>query len=630
MSRRILWACALLAGLAGGGAALWWMLDDEAAPETRATQKRQPEELFPDDIGAVARPLPTPTDYAGSQSCRECHRELWEGFQKHPMSHSMFPADDTSPSEDFEHETTFAAGRRKYRVERTAEGIRHHEIVDDAGGETIYDQAVAVQYAVGSAKRGRSYFIDRGGLFFMSPISWYSEADGGKWDLSPNYPPAGHLRFERRIVDACVACHSGAARPRAGAPDRFEKPPFAELSIGCERCHGPGQKHVNLRRAGHAAGEPDPIVNPALLDSSRRDAVCYQCHLLGQERVLQYGRTEYDFRPGMHLGDVWAVLVEGTGIGGDDSTEAVSQAEQMMSSRCYEGSGARLGCISCHDPHSYPVPPERVDFYRTKCLACHAERGCSETADARQVEHDSCIACHMPRLHASDVPHTSQTDHRVLKSKGSPLGAPVKSRPAKSRGEPDPIRLFESGTPGLAERAERRARGILLSMLAERQKDPLVALRAERMLAPFARAAPDDLAVLDALAVAAAIQRRPADAAARWNAILAVAPTHERALESLAVQSIAANRPADALMYLERYLIVNPWNSGMHVQRSRQFVQIGLETQALQAAQRALELDPSQTDTYNWLAELCERVGRPDEGRRYRDLQRRIEQQPAN
>ncbi|MGE5194514.1 MAG: multiheme c-type cytochrome, partial [Deltaproteobacteria bacterium] len=249
MSRRIpLGALAFLAGLAAGGAALWWMFHIEEPVETGAIENRAPPAPDREEFDPAVKPAPPPTDYIGSQNCRECHRDIWEKYQTHPMSHSLFSAGATSPSEDFERNTTFTAGRRNYRIERTDGSVRHHEIAVDADGETIYDQAIEVQYAVGSGKRGRSYFIDRGGLLFMSPISWYSGQGQGKWDLSPSYAAAGHLRFERRIGDACVSCHAGLVNPQPGGHDRFGSPPFAELSIGCERCHGPGRKHAELRR----------------------------------------------------------------------------------------------------------------------------------------------------------------------------------------------------------------------------------------------------------------------------------------------------------------------------------------------------------------------------------------------
>ena len=624
MIRRIALPFAAIVGICAGCAVLWFMvveIDDDTQTADSKVQQNRTE--IP-DVGKMEKPPVPPADFVGSESCRECHCHQWEQYQQHPMARSLSLAKATSPAEDFETKPEFAAGRWQYRVERTADGVKHYETALDAAGKTIYDQAVDIQYAVGSSKRGRSYFIDRGGLLYMSPVSWYSEQGSGRWDLSPNFNPQKHLRFERRILDACVSCHVGEAHPRAGEPNHFHSPPFGEISIGCERCHGPGGSHVAFRKGEKNSPQEDPIVNPAHLDPRRRDAVCYQCHLLGQERVLQYGRSEFDFRPGMYLGDVWSVLVEGTGVTQDGATDAVSQAEQMMSSRCYQASSGKLGCTSCHDSHYSPTTAERRVYYRDKCLQCHTDASCRETNELRnQADNDSCMVCHAPRLSATDVPHTSQTDHRILRRmiKGS-------SEPPEMP-TPETIRIFESGTPALAPLAERRARALLVAELAQQQRDVKMAAKVETELKGFARAAPDDVAVLTAIAQVTQLQQRPEEALQRWVEVLVVAPSNETALRSLVALSMSTNRQRDAMQYLERFLIVNPWEAAMHAQQSRLMAQFGRKEEALAEGVKAVELDPSRPENYEWLVRLYTKYERPDEARKYELLLERIAKTPS-
>lgn len=615
-----LMARAALAGalvlLAGVAISVWhFLFYDEAAAVRHPASEPHPAAEAPE------KPAPVSQGFVGSQQCRECHRDIWDSFQTHPMSHSMAVTSDTAAPEDYDRRTSFTAGRCRYRVDRTETGVKHHEIAGDAAGRTIYDQAVDVQYAMGSGKRGRSYIIDRDGILFMSPISWYSEKGQGRWDLSPSYPVEGHQRFERRIVDRCVSCHVGLANPQPGAPDRYQTPAFLENSIGCERCHGPGKEHVQLHKSAVDAATTDPIVNPSKLDPSRREAVCNQCHLQGQENVLRYGRTDFDFRPGMHLGDVWSVLLEGTRVAeDDDSTKAVSQVEQMMASRCYRESKGTLGCTSCHDPHRSVSDVKRVEHYRAKCLACHTDRGCSEsTAIRRQTSaEDSCVACHMSKLDANDVPHTSQTDHRVLRRKDSQTSTPFDAVNKHAN------RIFDSDTVKLSQAEEDRVRGLLLSKLAMRQESAKLGAEVERLLTPWSQAVKDDLPVLDALALSAALQRRSERATALWTAMLAISPEDESALMSLALQAMALGRQPEALQYLDRYLAVNPWNVRMHGQRSRLLAGLGRDQEAIDAARQAIELDPSHPEAYRWLVTLCARLGQMEESRRYEALYRQL------
>ena len=63
---------------------------------------------------------------------------------------------------------------------------------------------------------------------------------------------------------AAVACHAGRMNPIPQERNRFdEKKPFHELAIGCERCHGPGKKHIHFHEENIAARDTvDPIVRP--------------------------------------------------------------------------------------------------------------------------------------------------------------------------------------------------------------------------------------------------------------------------------------------------------------------------------------------------------------------------------
>lgn len=611
-----LFAAALLVAGGAGGAVWWFILRDDGSGDPSVLGRGN------DVTGKVVmeRPAPPSDGFVGSTACKECHRNEWEAYQAHPMARSMFRVTETSPPEDYERGTTFTAGRRKYRVEKSEDHVLHHEIAEDHEGQTIYDQGVEVHYAVGSGKRGRSYFIDRGGLLFMSPISWYSEKGEGRWDLSPSYPAEGHQRFERRIVDRCVSCHVGRTNSVAGTTDRFNSPPFQELSIGCEQCHGPGENHARLHRSVEEPPDNDPIVNPAKLTPSRREAVCNQCHLQGQQQILRYGRGNFDFRPGMHLGEVWSVFVEGTGVADDASTKAVSQVEQMAASRCYQKSEGKLGCISCHDPHFSPSETERTEFYRTKCLTCHAEAGCSVPSEARRrkTAEDSCIVCHMPRLEANDVPHTTQTDHRVVRdSKGSEQRNRATSRQKT-------LTLFDAHDEPLEGLHEARARGLLLARLAERDRRGDLAEEAMRVLEPVAEAARDDVAVLDALAVTDALHQRRAAAVKRWERIVVLDSRNETALFSLATDAEAQHRPEEALRWFERLVDVNPWMSRIEERRASLLQQLERRNEGIRAAEAAVALDPSRPEPYRWLSEAYKGQGDESAGRRNRELLRRL------
>src|SRR5262245_22266058 len=198
------------------------------------------ESASPRAASSVSPARDDAADFTGSQLCSACHADIARDFAQHPMAHSLEPARVQPPPADAA--ATFPAGRWTYQVEYAGQAIVHRELLCDAGGQTVTSQEAAVKYAIGSGIRGRSFVIERGGLFFQSPGSWYAQSQ--TWDLSPGYSPDQTTRFERRIGDDCLSCHAGRPHAAGGRADAYADPPFYETAIGCERCHGPGRRHV--------------------------------------------------------------------------------------------------------------------------------------------------------------------------------------------------------------------------------------------------------------------------------------------------------------------------------------------------------------------------------------------------
>jgi hypothetical protein len=209
-----------------------------------------------------------------------------------------------------------------------------------------------------------------------------------------------------------------------------------EPTVGCERCHGPGSKHVAVRERGEKP-EPDlTIVNPFKLERDLAESVCQQCHLSPELTVPMRGRKRTDFRPGLPFQDV----AVGFGFIESGHMTVTGHVEQLHQSKCYKKSGT-LTCTTCHDPHGFPTPAERIAFYRDKCRACHADGSCKMEPKARHAQSadDNCIQCHMPRG-ATDIPHLAFSHHRIgvhLKSESASHAPPeIEARPGREALQP--------------------------------------------------------------------------------------------------------------------------------------------------------------------------------------------------
>jgi Tfp pilus assembly protein PilF len=387
---------------AGIGFALW-----RHQRSSRDAASEQSPSTFPVPEYSASRYLNTGPDahHVGIAVCAECHPKNHHSYLLTPHSRAMCDVDPKTepPDGSFVHKAT----GRSYRIYRRDGQLRHEEVLRTPEGKEIARVDLPVRYRVGSGNFARNYLVETDGFLKESPISWYEAKN--KWDVSPGYDAPRHWGFERAITVGCLACHAGRLEP---VESKVHQMIVHEKAIGCENCHGPGSRHVELHRAKkYVAGTEDlTIVNPAKLSRPLLESVCGACHINGPASILLRGRTDTDYRPGMPLTDY---RIDYRLDDGNERMTVVGHFEQLRQSACYQKS-KDLSCLSCHNPHASEKPQDRVAFYRKKCLSCHVEKGCKQEKAERLKKEpaDSCIACHMPHGD-TEIAHVSFTHHRI-------------------------------------------------------------------------------------------------------------------------------------------------------------------------------------------------------------------------
>lgn len=623
--KSVFFVAALLVGVTGLGLWLISQRPERVAPTERPTVSHPAKSASIQ----VQKPSPPEMGFVGSEVCGQCHRSIADTYRTHPMSRSMTATKEVLASaNELSDHLVEPPGPRKYRVRVDGDRVWHHEFLPDANGQLIYDQPVEVTFALGSGSQGRAYLLEHDGRFFASSLNWYARTQ--QWGLAPGYSPKEHRRFEREVGGGCLICHAGRMNELPNQPNVYASPAFLEHSIGCERCHGPGQRHLDFHSAKNKPRSPgdsveiDPIVNPVKLGVAQREDVCNQCHLQGQAQHLRYGRQVSDFRPGMRLEDVWMIFVSREHDSSDKATQAVSQVEQMRSSACFSRSDGRFGCLTCHDAHSIPAPADRAEFYRQRCLSCHSEAKSEcrlpESERLQSAEANSCIACHMPKLGTSDVPHTAQTDHRVLRKRKT--NSSVHSQHSGS----NELVFLDDADQRIPEWEKHRARGLMLAGRAEKSRERRLAIEAEKLLEVTHRLAPDDVEVTEYLGVAKLLLGNLSEAQSLWVSGLTVAPRHESLLVRLAFFSHDMKDLNSAAAYFDRLFEVNTSHAAFHGRQAHILGQLGDFDRAIEEANRAIELDPTLSQAHEWLAQVHKIRRQDDLSKHHQEISRKLRQ----
>ena len=367
--------------------------------------------------------------YLDPAACAACHQKIYESYRRTGMGRSFYrprpenKVEDYSQNNSFFHEasdqhyTMYERGGRYYQ--------RRRQIAPDGGETNVIEKEI--HFVLGSGNHARSYLhLTPNGQLVQLPVAWYA-GNGGFWGMNPGYDRPDHMDFRRRIDRECFFCHNAypeLARSTGPSVRELVLPGAIPEGIDCQRCHGPGQGHVQSVRTG-ASPETirKAIVNPARLSRERQLEVCLQCHLESTSRRLPYAIRRYDrgyfsYRPGEPLESYILHFDHAAGAGYDDKFEIAHSAYRLLKSACFLKSNGALTCTTCHDPHEKPRADEARQRYVQACRSCHAS--------AHNATED-CVGCHMPKRRTSDVVHVAMTDHYIQRRKADrDLLAPLK------------------------------------------------------------------------------------------------------------------------------------------------------------------------------------------------------------
>ena len=253
-----------------------------------------------------------------------------------------------------------------------------------------------VRYTFGVEPLQQYLLPMEGGRLQASNVAW--DAVQGRWfHLRPG-ENVGHddvLHWTQPSHNwnfMCADCHSTAISKGYDAKARRYDTRFAEVSVGCEACHGPGSAH-----AAPTEGSARPALT-LLRDQSTEINACAPCH--SRRSQLAEG-----FTPQRSYFDHYSPALLDAGIYHADGQilDEVYVYGSFLQSRMHK---AGVTCGDCHEPHSAELRTQG----NALCMGCHNEAGRADFPSlplgrydrARHHLHEpdspgaECVNCHMP------------------------------------------------------------------------------------------------------------------------------------------------------------------------------------------------------------------------------------------
>lgn len=412
-----------------------------------------------------------PTDYAGPESCRRCHKKKFADWSAHP--HRWMNA---------------LAGEESVRGDFSGTAVLHYL----GGKATFFRAGTGFRMRLARDTTVREYAIHQtiGSRFFQYYVG--SQLEGPEPDTHKFYKEDHVLPFGYWIDgDAWTpVVHVGDERPDDKRQDPFDRPPtrsphYSVYSYGCNYCHTTFPLGDMMIRQPYLIGQHAPVAlhlwTPEYLRHSRdelwngdRDPTWFSDDQLQQlsKTMQKYGASNHAVTLGIsceacHLGSrehaadpkilprFFPVAPE---LVVDDATQPPDHGRSHRNvnwacGRCHTGKRpefaggistwnsieytdgqkgscySRLRCIDCHEPHTATGPgwtrtPTQDDQL---CLQCHQQYD-PAAARAAHTHHPTgssgsrCMNCHMPRI-TEGLQHVVRTHTIHSPTKPEPIEA---------------------------------------------------------------------------------------------------------------------------------------------------------------------------------------------------------------
>jgi hypothetical protein len=315
--------------------------------------------LVPNIVPAAGLP-----GYVSSKNCKECHEENYKQWSRTPHARMLIEAKGNPEA--------ILADKFSPEIPFTKKDITH---------------------VVGS-HWVQKYLTRVDGELYVLPKTW--NIPNRDWE------PFSIFNWRAKPYSlACYGCHT------VGLDIKTKT--FAEEAVGCESCHGPGEKHSKSEQAAD-------IVNPAKLPKDRYDMICEACHTDGFDMIEGIYPFSAGFQPGEHIDKYYTqfFLPKPKSKGwyrGDSSYLDRHRMFMFWQSKFYSTIRA---CEVCGFDREKSGDKEKYMSRSEFCQTCHYQYLSSLDKHAGKKHAEAkvaCTDCHVPTVTAKGDRYSIH-DHR--------------------------------------------------------------------------------------------------------------------------------------------------------------------------------------------------------------------------
>lgn len=425
--KQLVIAVSTLAGLG-----LVALLTREHGPESRAVPTSSASSAPSSGSRPAEAVAPTPArdlvalrkKFVGSAACASCHASQTAAYQRSHHANAVLPPNSAEVRGKLDGGTfsTPLGGTTRFAKKDGALEVT----TPDATG---HDRTFPIAYAAGVSPLQQYVVTTERGRLQTLGVAWDTRPakDGGERFFHV-YGPRGLAHDDSLFFTAaaqswnhvCADCHSTLVERRYDATaDSFDTR-WAELSVGCEACHGPGADHVNAVKEGAKGGaaayaktlnvslrpaepwSPSPSGSPTPRAQDGVEVeVCAPCH--SRRQPLAEGFVAGD----AFLDGFAPELLQAGRYHADGQVEGeVYEWGSFLQSKMY-ASGVR--CSDCHEPHSGALRASG----NALCTRCHEATRFDTAAHSHHTggKAPKCVDCHMPSSTFMQV--DTRRDHSI-------------------------------------------------------------------------------------------------------------------------------------------------------------------------------------------------------------------------